>query len=328
MNLQFYTNKTPFFTGTNSPQNTQGLTKFIKKHRLSPKDADVILAENPEMSRYLGCTPKNWYKNINEKDIKETDAKVKETLSTFAKMTYDNSEQYDIYPKECAYLEKSLSELLKTPSTVEYIEEGESGKVFCVNVNDKKYALKTFHDLTRCGRRRQGHGMQYEPLDFAFISKNVPSGSNRYTTFYLSKYARENEGDGFILSDYIDSSIKGAKPHKLRAFFEPVFSLDTFGQNNIKGTIYDIGGTTYTYPKYTREKGRILRILCDFINKADIEGYEKFAAKHKNDLAYKKAVSDFSKNISFFYGDKKTNDSLRECDRLSDKQYAVLDEII
>lgn len=305
----------------------KGLTNYVRKHRLSPNDAEKILAANPNISRYLGDVPHNWLKLANT-DIKKIDDEVKIALSFFAKTTYDNSEHYSDYAKECKILSKSLSSILNSPAKVHHIDDGDTGKVFCIDVNNQKYALKTFHNYEQCGRRRNGHGMEYEPLDAAFISKNIPAASNRYTTFYLGKYAKENDGDGFILSSFIDKTTPKAKNHILKDYFEPVFSIDTFFQNKINGRIYDIGGLKYTYSNYNHEKAHYIRVLCDFINRADSKSYKEFEKKYGSSPVFQKAKTDLSSRLAFMYGTMEMNNNRDIEHRLTSKQYSTLREII
>jgi hypothetical protein len=159
----------------------KGLTHFIRKHRLTPEDADKILATYPNISRYFGDIPHDWVELTGKENVKVIEKQVKEAFSDFAKKTYDNSSFFDTYEEECFELTRKLSKILNTPAFVNYLDEGESGKVFLVDVNNKFYALKTFHNLSKVGRERKGYGMQSETLDFPYISRNVPQKSNRYT---------------------------------------------------------------------------------------------------------------------------------------------------
>ena len=306
---------------------SKGLTNYIRKHRLSPNDAERIIAANPNISRYLGDVPHDWLKLANT-NIKKVDEETKVALSFFAKITYDNSEYYSDYSAECDFLSKALSKILNTQTKVHHIDDGETGKVFCIDVNNQKYALKTFHDFDRCGRRRNGHGMQYEPLDAAFISKNMPAASNRYTTFYLGKYSNERDRDGFILSSFVDKTTPKAKDHILRDYFEPVYSIDTFCQNKINGRIYDIGGLRYTYNDYSSEKIHYIRAICDFINRADSKSYKEFEKKYGSSPVFQKAKTDLSKRLAFMYGTMEMNNCRDAEHRLNSKQYSLLQEII
>lgn len=316
---------------TTTPQSqnfaSKGLTHYVRKHRLTPTDADKILAANPNTSRYLGDIPHDWL-NLTKTNINETDKMVKNALSSFAKLTYDNSEYYSDYTEECKLLSKALSNILNTQTKVHHVDDGDTGKVFCINVNNQKYALKTFHNIKHCGRHRNGHGMQYEPLDAAFVSKNIPASSNRYTTFYLGKYAKESDGDGFILSSFIDKTTPKAKKHVLRNYIEPVYSIDTYHQNHINGRIYDIGGLKYRYQDYSPEKMHYIRVLCDFINRADSKSYKDFEKEHASSGIFQKAKTDLSKQLAFIYGTVEMNNCLNDERRLNSKQYSTLREII
>lgn len=304
-------------------QNATCLTRYVRRHRLAPQDADRILLQNPNTQRYLGNLPPDWIKLMGEENREEKDDEIKDILSFFAKSIYVNEEEYSDQKEECKELEDNLSRVLNTKVKAEYLDEGEAGKVFKLDVNDKSYALKTFHNPTIAGRIKTGHGMKFEPLDAAFIERNIPKSSNRYTTFYLSKYARENEGDGFILSEYIDNNSQKAKQHQLRTFFEPIYSFDTLFKNNIGGKIYDVGGIRYTYGTYNREENKIIRILCDFIAKGDTKGYKEFSSKYSNTPKYKKAITAFSTRISLF-----DSEQMRANAQLSDKQSETLNTIL
>lgn len=303
----------------------QTLTRFIRKHRLNPKDADEILKNNPEITRYLGSIPNQWFKNTEEKHRADITESIKELLSEFAKQTYVPYETYDDFEQEYTTLAFELTKLLNVPVKAEYIDQGDWGKVFIITVNDKKYALKTFHSTKFLQHEKPGHGMQYETLDTAFISRNIPERSQRYARYYMSKYARKEDKDGFILSDFIEDSSAGAKSHKFRKFFEPVYSLDTLFKNNINGTIYDVGGLRYTYPKYNKEEQRIMRIICDFIRLGNIKALQEFIAKEGNSIPFKNAMPKFKKYLDFFYkqqGEITCNPDTKN--QLTKKQFEVI----
>jgi hypothetical protein len=144
----------------------------------------------------------------------------------------------------------------------------------------------------------------------------------------MSKYATDKQGDGFILTDFIDINSKGAKNHKLKSYFEPVWSYDTLYGNNIKGTIYDVGGLRDTYYRQTTEAKRYTRILCDFVNRSDVKGFNDFNERNKNNPSYLKAYNELKKRFDLLYQLNLALNTDFNKEPLSNNQLKVLDKMV
>jgi hypothetical protein len=173
---------------------SQKLTAMARKEHYQPLDYCELLKQNPDEDRYVGQVP--W--------ASETEEKVQEIFSKFAQDVFVPAAYTKSFMRrEIEQFKTDLSEALDKKVEFDYLSEGSFGKTFKLTVDEKPYVLKVFHsDVSKWDYGTHGKGA--EVLNAAYADENAP---DVFKKFYFGKFARKDDRDGFLVTEYLDKRV-------------------------------------------------------------------------------------------------------------------------
>jgi len=270
------------------PVQSVDMTHYTERKLYSVREFENLLLNNKSANRYLGNISADWVdKNMSFLEYKEKSDTIKEVISKFAENTHTikgiPTRRFEPYIK---ILEKELSETTGKNTSVNYLAAGEYGKVFKLNINNKDYVLKTFHNVEDDPEygyySKAGKGA--EILNASYANKNADKGD--FIRFYFGKFAKERDHDGFMLVEYIHPYSGKVSEFKnpilktiTRYLYIPMPEILT---NRYKDTVFDFGHMDSRKELANPEKRKMVNDLCLAIDKNDLTGYRRILANNKN----------------------------------------------
>ena len=240
--------------------NSKNLYHVVKKKNINSFELNGYLTKHPEFNRLLGALPYDWIRVIPKNEIKKCTENVAAAFSEFAQAITDIYTRDPFTPvrgaklrlkKPQKFLVQKLKEFLQRQDvSVDYIDSGAYKHCHKITVGDYSYALSTFINNNESFFMSNKHcdyfnkyfqGKGYEPQNIFTFYKNGEQG--RWVKPFISKVARVNDTDSFILSKFIEKS----RPQKhFQGLFErkhlKIKNNDCAIRNIINGVCIDSGG--------------------------------------------------------------------------------------
>lgn len=264
----------------------QGLNRYLSKHFIEAGISKVtgkpITAEEaaleaiekyPKSRRFVGNLPPEWIDKIPKANRRETVQQIQDLFAELAGNLFIEKKNKKFF-KNINYKDfpKKLKRILGLNTNIEFIDAGEVGKAYKLEIGNNKYVFKTFHsNLASCLIGR--HGKILESSRAPYANKK---GCNSFVDFYFGRIATNaskdtfgrklqraftsyfrkaetNPGmDGFILTKYEDATQQLSPQEEikrlLRILKSPILPLDsniyldTWDDRNIIGKkIVDLG---------------------------------------------------------------------------------------
>lgn len=239
--------KSIYFTGLSDAMGRQ----------LFPTGKEILdlLNKFPKSEGVVGNLPADWIDHI---PVNERKQRIKDVYSAFGQaVNYLRKNLYTIskeaYEKEASQLIKNSlvqAGIMPAEQSLELkrLGAGKYGTGYSINVADKKYLLKVFHEHAKPAN--EYHGELIETNRAKFVDQNT--GKNQFSKFYFADL-----NNGYDLFQFVDDSIP--QP-------ETIVSLDGMGMNYgdnskdkiglniINGYLCDYGGISISSPILAKNK--------------------------------------------------------------------------
>lgn len=259
--------------------------------------ANNILENLPRKKQFVGTIPRVFFSSIKSKEIPDAAIKIRELFAEFTQFV--NKTQLSRSKTIIEDFKNKLSKLIKQNIIFEIIGDGSRAYAFKLSIQDKEFKVKSFKPASALRRymqnesdnsiraieRADGHGGEIEAILAQFASHKT--GTGILPRFNFGKVAHNNSNDGYMVSRYVKpTEIPQIKNIALLHIASPINFNDTCihsNINHINGIVFDLGGAKLKkhYPN-NRDTAKLIRKICQFIDKGDNKKFKKFLKQNKS----------------------------------------------
>lgn len=216
------------------------LTHLLSNEPVSAQRLNAILAGFPLTDRNIGGLPEGWLNNVPQQQKAEASKKIYSTLADFA-------QKNTITKIEEGKLSKDLSDILGFKAECSFVDDGQFGKAYKVNIDGKDYCLKTFKQEKK-HVNSAAHGSQIEVQSALYANSHSRDG--QFTKFFFGKVASASDYDGFMVTEFLTQNKNKTIEYKKE---NPIVSSETVkvdfvtsgdvlaGHNTQNGKVFDFG---------------------------------------------------------------------------------------
>lgn len=284
------------------------LANYLGKNLYNVRQVEKMLRQCPSLKRDVGDIPFFWFRKITQENLRVKKQKIFDLFANFALKIYSPQNMpLEKFSRDIEIFRKSLSEILQEKINIEFLGEGAIGKAFKLSIGEKNCTLKLFHQQDKSLQSyTSGHGKGAEILVASYAKANEKV--NKFAKFFFGRFARENDNDGFFITDFVTEnsarkiSSKNIIWERLKSF---LYSYDAYRKDNMIGnTVVDYGNLKI-HPLLKNKTTRwLVNHLINALEHKNMFMCKNIFEKYKNtkfleqaNLYLKEALS-YEKNIS------------------------------
>ena len=228
---------------------SQSCTRWLKRHPVGPNEMHSIVShgyKNP------GAFPYSWLKNI---DKSKRGAATKKLHAAFKRATTKmySPDEITIQPwrhsDEIAELTQKISEIIKQPVEIMYLDSGNFAKTYTIQIpGDKKYVWKIYH----CDRDAQLLSSYHHDTE---LQNSFLLGGRRY--YGKTKFRKictagisNQRGEIYLIYPYTEYTMSDPWIYKPYQNLCRYTLVDRNSCNFINNTLVDIGALRINYPRW------------------------------------------------------------------------------
>ena len=302
------------------------LTKLFKTH-LRGYGETVKTVTSCDVSRDAGCLPPEWIALLPKDRIAEKTKEISKYFQDFANRTCSpkGTELYLIRP----YMEElqgKLSAALGTKIEIDFLGNGEIGKAFKIQTDDKKLVIKTNHSSSSFIRNDSNatHGNTPEIASGIHVSNS--DDKKKYAKTYMGRVGNIQDRDTFIISRFIESK-KNPKKDKSsieRLSVSRVENNDAHEGNVVNGKIIDMGATYISKTLEDRETQKFVKRIIEALPRRDgIEIYNQLKESTKSNPKLQEKLKN-----ALRYVDKELKNQMPDIDHTGLRQRPLRKEVM